>query len=277
MRYTGMYPDLFTSLKLQIFITLVVLADCVVFVWLLYLDVNGEMDQDKDEHFEVFEWIVLSLCLVEALGRLLGFGFHAYCRDLWSIFDGVTIIIALCVASAVVNARLSRVQRLLRRTGWCVRLCRTLCQGRKLSTAAKHKVTQNKSRYVDLAGNFDLDLTYIKKNTTVIAMSVPTDDCIRGLYLNRLADVVRFFETKHSSSFRIYNACWPEYAYPVTGIEKAGGQVVRYQIQDHTPPTMNQFVEFLMDAHKFQQELESAVIAVHCKALFPEAQPGPGT
>jgi len=97
MRYTGMYPDLFTSLKLQIFITLVVLADCVVFVWLLYLDVNGEMDQDKDEHFEVFEWIVLSLCLVEALGRLLGFGFHAYCRDLWNIFDGVTIIIVRCV------------------------------------------------------------------------------------------------------------------------------------------------------------------------------------
>jgi len=101
------------------------------------------------------------------------------------------------------------VLRLLRRTGWCVRLCRTLCQGRKLSTAAKHKVTQNKSRYVDLAGNFDLDLTYIKKNTTVIAMSVPTDDCIRGLYLNRLADVVRFFETKHSSSFRIYMLAGP--------------------------------------------------------------------
>jgi len=172
----------------------------------------------------------------------------------------VTIVLALCVASAAVNVRLSRVLKLLRRTGWCVRMGRTLFQGRKVRTAVKHKVSQNKSWYVDVVGNFDLDLTYI--SSTVI---VPTDCWKEVLYRNRLADVVRFFKTRHPGSFRIYNAC-PECSYQPTGFRNVDGTVKLFDIRDHTPPTMNQFVEFLTDAHEFLTKAhESAVIAVHCK------------
>jgi len=258
----GLVRIFFTSLEVQIFVTLVVIGDCFAFFWHWYLDMNNEMDDDTEDHFALIEWCVLGLCAAEALGRLIGFGFHAYCRDLWNVLDGLAILVAVIVASVFVFARLSRVLRLFRRTGWCFRMFRLVCQSRKISQGMKHKVSQNKWRYVDLAGNFDLDLSYITKE--VIAMSVPTEDCIMGLYRNRLKDVVRFFRTKHPDNFRIYNAC-PEYPYSDTGLVKAGGKIVHFQIQDHTPPTMNQFVAFLTDACELYQQLQTAVIAVHCK------------
>jgi len=95
-------------------------------------------------------------------------------------------------------------------------------------------------------------------------MAMPTESCVKSGFRNRLKDVVRFFSTRHPEGFRIYNAC-PEYPYPDTGFVNAGGKVVHFQIQDHTPPTMAQFVEFLTDVYGFRQEVRSSVIAVHCK------------
>ena len=42
--------------------------------------------------------------------------------------------------------------------------------------------------------------------------------------------------------------------------------VVRLQIQDHTPPSMDDFVRFLADARVFVNRDEKNIIAVHCKA-----------
>jgi protein-tyrosine phosphatase len=260
--FRGFIRIFFTSLEVQIFVSLVVLADLVGFIWHWVLEDKDEMDTKSEEHFKLFEWVVLGVCCVEAVGRLLGFGIRAYCRDPWNIFDGAIIIIAVCVNATIVIVRQLRVLRLFRRLVWCARLGRVIFQGRKVRTAMKHKVSQNKSRYVDVGGNFDLDLTYI--TNTVIAMGIPTRHCIMSIYRNHLRDVVRFFKTKHPDCFRIYNAC-PEYPYPDTGFVNAGGTIVHFQIQDHTPPTMNQFVEFLTDVHEFRQQTPSGVIAVHCK------------
>jgi len=260
----GLIRIVFTSLEVQIFVSLVVISDCVAFIWHEKLESNSanELTDDQEKPFKVMDWVVLSSCVVEAVGRFVGFGLYAYIKDPWNIFDVIILVFALSVAATIVVIRQVKVLRLFRRIVWCARLGRLVFQTRKVRIAVQHKVSQNKSRYVDLAGNFDLDLTYITR--TVIAMGMPTQNYVLGLYRNRLSEVVRFFQTKHQDTFRIYNAC-PEYPYPDTGFVKAGGQVVHFQIQDHTPPTMNQFVEFLTDAHVFRQELESGVMAVHCK------------
>eukprot|EP00419_Tripos_fusus_P035506 CAMPEP_0172784942 /NCGR_PEP_ID=MMETSP1074-20121228/205192_1 /TAXON_ID=2916 /ORGANISM="Ceratium fusus, Strain PA161109" /LENGTH=695 /DNA_ID=CAMNT_0013621947 /DNA_START=21 /DNA_END=2105 /DNA_ORIENTATION=- len=253
-----------TSLEVQIITTLVVLVDGCVIVWHWLLAENDEMGDDTLTDFDIFEFIVLGIILADFLGRLVGFGVDAYCRNLWNVFDGTMVLLAVVATTMIVltTEQASEGSGAWRRVVWIARLFRLVTQGQKISNAMRHKVSRNKQRYVDLGGNFDLDLTYI--TPTVVAMSLPTGSCIMSLYRNPLKDVVRFFQTKHPNSFRIYNAC-PELPYSEAGFVKAGGSVVHFQIQDHTPPTMNQFVEFLNDVYEFRQVLESAVIAVHCK------------
>jgi len=128
--------------------------------------------------------------------------------------------------------------------------------------AARTKVSHSKSRFLDIENNFDLDLTYI--SPSLIAMGVPSSDPVVSLYRNPLPQVANFFETRHRTSFRIYNAC-PELPYPTVLFEAAGGKVVAFEIQDHTPPTMLQFVQFLRDAREFTDQFPGGIVAVHCK------------
>lgn len=64
-------------------------------------------------------------------------------------------------------------------------------------------VSQNKRRFVDPVGGFDLDLAYICDR--VIAMAIPTVH--RAPYRNDISEVARFFSQKHYGHFRVINLC----------------------------------------------------------------------
>ena len=117
----------------------------------------------------------------------------------------------------------------------------------------------NKKRYIDIESNFNLDLTYILDR--LIAMGVPAEKYTASLYRNNAAEVARFFNQKHPDNYRIFNAC-PELPYDP---EPFDNSVVSYDIQDHTPPTMDEFVTFLADAERWLCAHPDNVIAVHCK------------
>ena len=105
---------------------------------------------------------------------------------------------------------------------------------------------------------FDLDLAYVRPK--LIAMSVPATGCT-ALYRNPLGEVVRFFETRHAhEGYLIVNLC-PELPYPHDGFRS--GSVVAHDVQDHTPPTMAQFVEFLNVAAA--SATRDRLLAVHCR------------
>merc|ERR1740138_1627644 len=132
-----------------------------------------------------------------------------------------------------------------------------------IGQAAKNKVSKNKFRYVDMENNFDLDLTYIDND--LVAMGVPTVGFFNTFLRNSLHEVARFFKINHGNHFRVYNAC-PEMPYPEKPFTKVGGTMTCLQIQDHSPPRMEQFLAFLADARQFRSDSQDNVIAVHCKA-----------
>ncbi len=132
-------------------------------------------------------------------------------------------------------------------------------RGKALSPAVRHRVSGGKLRLVDRAANFDLDLTYIAPN--LIAMGVPTASFWISFYRNPIAEVARFFATRHADRFWIFNCC-PELPYPSAAF---GGRVTRFDIKDHTPPRMDEFVAFVAEARRFLCASKDRVIAVHCK------------
>jgi len=90
-------------------------------------------------------------------------------------------------------------------------------------------------------------------------MSVPAEGRI-ALFRNPIWEVERFFNTMHANKWRIYNCC-PELPYR----DMKGGAIIKYSVQDHGPPTMKNFVDFLNDASEFMRKDKENVIAVHCK------------
>ena len=125
------------------------------------------------------------------------------------------------------------------------------------SKAARHATGENKKRYVDLEHGFDLDLAYVLPD--LIAMSVPAIGWT-ALYRNPLPEVARFLELRHGKGgYTIINCC-PELPYPPDKFKS--GEVVRFDIQDHTPPSMLQFVEFL---NSMRHKLASHTLAIHCR------------
>jgi len=125
------------------------------------------------------------------------------------------------------------------------------------STAARHATGENKKRYVDLEHGFDLDLAYVLPD--LIAMSVPAIGWT-ALYRNPLPEVARFLELRHGKGgYTIINCC-PELPYPPDKFKS--GEVVRFDIQDHTPPNMLQFVQFL---NSMRHKPASQTLAIHCR------------
>jgi len=94
---------------------------------------------------------------------------------------------------------------------------------------------------------------------------VPTVGFFNTFVRNSLHEVARFFKIKHRGHFRVYNAC-PEMPYPEEPFNKVGGSMMCLQIQDHSPPRMEQFLAFLADAREFRGVSQDNVLAVHCKA-----------
>ena len=80
-------------------------------------------------------------------------------------------------------------------------------------------------------------------------MGVPACGFLNTLYRNPIGEVSRFFNDRHPKNYRIYNCC-PELPYPEKPFR---GQVVRFEIQDHTPPSMDEFIYFLCDAREVSE------------------------
>jgi len=125
----------------------------------------------------------------------------------------------------------------------------------------RYAVSENKRRFVDFSEGLDLDLTYV--TSRVIAMGLPTENFFLSLCRNPLMEVARFFDTKHTAKYIVINCC-PELLYRFDAFQT--GRVIGFDIQDHAPPTMTQFVRFIRICQPHMAQNPRNVFAVHCKA-----------
>jgi len=129
--------------------------------------------------------------------------------------------------------------------------------GFRLGTILKKLVSRQKRRYTQ--DGFDLDLTYVTPN--LIAMGYPSNKLERA-YRNSMAEVQRFFKTKHPEHYKVYNLC-SERSYPVNSFEKVCDT---FTFEDHNPPPFKIIYPFCMDVHNYLNENSLNVAAIHCKA-----------
>ena len=134
-----------------------------------------------------------------------------------------------CSSAAVKMAGILIVARLLR----FVRLGMVCCTSKvELTRATRRLVSQNRRRFKDY--EFDLDLTYVTDG--MIAMSLPAHKKKDVLYRNDIHDVSRFFRTRHTDHFKVYNVT-SERRYDHSLFDDA---VVTLDIDDHNPPPLLQ-------------------------------------
>jgi len=125
-----------------------------------------------------------------------------------------------------------------------------------LTKGARRLVGGRKRRFQK--DGFDLDLTYIEPQ--LIAMGLPSVD-FEGLYRNPLREIVRFFNTRHTNKYHIYNLC-EERDYPEDGFK---GLVRRYGFDDHNPPPLSLLVRLCDEASGFIRKNRENIVAIHCK------------
>merc|ERR1711977_130520 len=112
-----------------------------------------------------------------------------------------------------------------------------------------------------MGDGFDLDLTYVTPR--IIAMGIPSVD-YQKVYRNRIEDVERFLETRHSTNYKVYNLCSEmRNTYAMT---RFGGRFERFPFDDHSPPPLGLLYYFCESAHEWLSSHKEHVIAVHCKA-----------
>jgi len=213
--------------------------------------------------------VVLAICSIEVAARVIGFGLRNFCHDIWASIDAIVVVAAWIILLTTQLLQLdhlssfsANVLRTVSRSVWLARLVRLRGRLRQLLSATKARVSQNSQRFFDIENNIDLDLTYITHN--LIAMSVPCMNPVHSLYRNPLWQVTKFIAIHHRDKFCVYNAC-PEMPYPDEPFEAVGGRVVHLRIQDHMPPTMQQFIEFLQDVREMLSKTNDGVIIVHCR------------
>lgn len=119
---------------------------------------------------------------------------------------------------------------------------------------------------------------------------------IEGVYRNNIEEVLKFFESKHPNSYKIYNLCIEsDKNYDITKFHSVSifalftsnsmkftefiklffhfcflfirlQRVGRYPFSDHNPPTIKLIQDFCKDVHEWLEEDKDHVAAVHCKA-----------
>ncbi|CAE8708374.1 unnamed protein product, partial [Polarella glacialis] len=221
---------------------------------------------------------VLGIYLADVALKLFAFGPRVYFGKsgniLAAVVTGLSVLLMfaeLLVANSMdsdgqalgallTNPRLIGAISCVPQIGHCVRGAQWLqvaCL--EAVSGARHITGMGKRRFVDAEHGFDLDLSYVLPR--LIGMSVPAGSFLTAMYRNPLSEVVRFFETKYSNGYMIINCC-PELPYPDARFKT--GQVVKFGIQDHTPPFISQVVEFLNLASAWMQD-PSHILAVHCR------------
>ncbi|XP_037078154.1 phosphatidylinositol 3,4,5-trisphosphate 3-phosphatase TPTE2-like isoform X1 [Pollicipes pollicipes] len=249
----------------RLLFAMLIIAD----IALMIIDL-GTRDMDQHLYYIVcsftFSWFfVIEICL-----RVVAFSLRAMFHFWYNIVD-VFIIIASTIGTSylfvdrIVSGQYYIAER-HRSPFWyfifSLRFCRMAHffrlyqETENIKRAARQLVSQNKRRYHD--DGFDLDLTYVTER--VIAMSFPSSGHMT-FYRNPITEVARFFETKHGGHYKIYNLC-KERGYDDKIFD---GQVERFFIEDHNPPTCKDMLKFAAMSSEWLEKDEKNVIAVHCK------------
>lgn len=280
-----------TSVKWSLVVFSAALADVMMFV--SEISRPGQVGNQKDfeswvddffHRDEVWTCIILVIYIADVIMKVIVFTWPVYVRKVGNLIDLLVTFTSLVLfllesiaagdsvigfgpqAVAAMRAprmvkilvRIVQITHCLRGFQWC---SRAMCG---CVSGVRHMVGGGKTRFVDLEHDFDLDLAYIKTagKDRLIAMSVPVHGFFGGLYRNPIAEVVRFFETRHRNNYKIINCC-PEMPYPHE--EFLSGTVHKFYIQDHTPPTISQVVKFLNIASAWMRGDPAHVLAVHCR------------
>ena len=130
----------------------------------------------------------------------------------------------------------------------------------KKANIFKRLVSKQKRRFHD--SDFDLDMSYITEK--VIAMGFPSTG-VQALYRNSLADIIKFFKTKHNDIVKVYNLCIEKdriYSKDIFPNSKVG----LFPATDHNPSPIKLILEFCIDICLYLIKNPKGVAAVHCKA-----------
>ena len=255
--------NLLHSLRFQSAVLFLVLVDVVILV----LEELNPSKQTAD-YLDITVWIILTLFSLEIVLKFVILGKYLFIKDIFNVFDMIVVATSLVLnvitifpgdSALFVALRGSRIFRVVRGIRGVRYLIRAVRSG---EVAMRHAVGRNKMRYIDLENSFDLDLAYISQinKKSLIVMSVPAVGHV-SLFRNPIWEVQRFLNSNHEGKWRIYNCC-PELPYPPL----KGGATIKYDIRDHSPPSMRNFVDFLNDASTFMRLGDGGnVLAIHCK------------
>jgi len=208
------------------------------------------------------------VCVVYCLDiylRVFSVGATVFFESMWNRLDSMVVLLT-CVGTGLTVLGLAfprishvallgfaRVVRLMRLVRTSMLLSRTCPVFRRITG-------ENKRRLVSPLHDLDLDLVYVTPR--LISMSVPASDFLTRLYRNPLPEVVRFFETFHAGHYLIVNAC-PEIRYAISAFRT--GQVEFFYVPDHSPPLLEQLLNFLRVARRWIAFHPDNVLAVHCR------------
>lgn len=192
--------------------------------------------------------------------RVYGFGIKVFTSKWWNILDSVVVLGTVAMIyegyDSVGLLRLGRMARVVR----IIRLLTVMIQASLACCSYMRRITgENKKRFISPTEDFDLDLAYITPR--LIGMSVPSTGCM-SFYRNPISEVARFFEKFHRNRYVIANVC-PEIPYPIDAFKT--GRFFPFNVQDHTPPLMGDFVKFIAFAKEWLSADDDNVLAVHCR------------
>ncbi|CAN8032948.1 unnamed protein product [Ixodes persulcatus] len=206
---------------------------------------------------------IVALCFVcffvfEILLRMYSQGGSEFLRHWYNAVDFVVVLLSFIATVAYASVEISGYYKLvvIGRVVRVVSLVRICTEKKNLTRGARLMVSENKRRYQK--DGFDLDLVYVTDR--IIAMSYPSSGKM-SWYRNPIQEVERFFETKHSGHYRIYNMC-SERTYDNSHFK---GCIERYLIDDHNVPLLKDAVQFVAKAQEFLNEDPENVVAIHCK------------
>eukprot|EP00053_Salpingoeca_punica_P016128 m.150745 g.150745 ORF g.150745 m.150745 type:complete len:850 (-) comp16887_c0_seq2:211-2760(-) len=106
--------------------------------------------------------------------------------------------------------------------------------------------------------DFDLDLTYVTNR--VIAMAGPEMQAPPGRAFNRLFELQRFLDNRHSRRYKVFNLC-TECSYST---EEFKNRVAWYPFADRSVPLIDQLRTFCLDVDQWLKQHPENIAAVHC-------------